>query len=143
MSTPQELDNIIALTKVKRIPVLGTICAGNGITIQPEQIGEMTIDNSIDANFALKVKGDSMQDAEIYDGDLVYIKKDVSFEDGTIYAVGDLTLNEAVIRQVYLDNGKYLLVPANKAYKPAVIDPFEIFMIGKVVGVYRELQGGK
>lgn len=63
------------------------------------------------------------------------------FEDGLIYAVGMKPENEALIRRVYRQDGsRVMLVPCNSKYSPIVLDDGEVFLIGKAVGVYREIE---
>ena len=132
--------NVKKVNRVKTLPILGTICAGNGIVMSENFQGEVTVDKSIDADFALKVKGESMKGAEIYEDDLVYIKKDAPFRQGLIYAVAFYAEEEAVLRRVYVEDNRYLLLPENSEFTPRTADFTELFMIGKVTGVYRELQ---
>ena len=74
------------------VPVLGTICAGDGIVANEHFVGQFFIDSSVHADYALKVKGDSMIDAEIYDGDMAFIKKEFDLPDNlepvNILAIG-------------------------------------------------------
>lgn len=119
------------------LPVLGTICAGDGILCEENFEGYFFVDNTIRANYCLHVHGDSMMDAEIYDEDIVFIRKDFEYEDGKIYAVVFGAQQDAVLRKIYRDGGKVILTPCNSSYKPLVMDPDDIFIIGECVGVYR------
>ena len=123
-----------------RVPILGTICAGDGIVIDQSYQGSIITDKRIDADYALFVKGDSMKGAGIYDGNLVYIKKFSDYEDGLIYAVGIRGEEEAVIRRVYRqDDSSALLVPCNEDFSPRLLGQDRFFLIGKVIGVYRKI----
>lgn len=119
------------------LPILGTICAGDGILCEENFEGYFFVDNTIRANYCLHVHGDSMMDAEIYDEDIVFIRKDYEYEDGKIYAVVYGAQQDAVLRKIYRDGGKVILTPCNSSYKPLVMDPDDIFIIGECVGVYR------
>lgn len=81
-----------------------------------------------------------MIDAEIYDEDIVFIRKDYDFKDGKIYAVVFGAQQDAVLRKIYRDGGKVILMPCNNSYKPLVMDPDDIFIIGECVGMYRPMK---
>ena len=122
------------------LPVLGTICAGDGILCEENFEGYFFVDNTIRANYCLHVHGDSMMDAEIYDEDIVFIRKDFEYEDGKIYAVVYGAQQDAVLRKIYRDGGKVILTPCNSSYKPLVMDPDDIFIIGECIGMYRPVK---
>ena len=122
------------------LPILGTICAGDGILCEENFDGFFFVDNSIRASYCLHVHGDSMIDAEIYDEDIVFIRKDYDFKDGKIYAVVFGAQQDAVLRKIYRDGGKVILMPCNNSYKPLVMDPDDIFIIGECVGMYRPIK---
>ena len=122
------------------LPVLGTICAGDGILCEENFEGYFFVDNTIRANYCLHVHGDSMMDAEIYDEDIVFIRKDYEYEDGKIYAVVYGAQQDAVLRKIYRDGSKVILTPCNSSYKPLVMDPDDIFIIGECVGMYRPMK---
>ncbi|MFQ9176560.1 MAG: LexA family protein [Christensenellaceae bacterium] len=94
------------------------------------------------ADFVLRCQGDSMIDANIFDGDYVYIHRQPDVENGTIAAVaidGRITLKR-VIRQ----QGCVLLQPCNNRYAAALYTPDncdDIHIVGKAVGVYSDLDG--
>jgi len=119
------------------LPILGTICAGNGILCEESFEGYFFVDNTIRANYCLHVKGDSMVDAEIYDGDIVFIRKEYDYEDGKIYAVVVGAECNAVLKKLYRDNDKIILQPCNSNYKPVIVNPDDVFIVGECVGVYR------
>ena len=119
------------------LPILGTICAGDGVICDESFEGMFFVDNTIRANYCLHVHGDSMIDAEIYDGDIVFILKDYIYEDGKIYAVVIKDENEAVLKRLYLENDKLILSPCNSDYRPVFADPEDVFIVGECVGVYR------
>lgn len=135
----EALPTEVITPSARRIPILGTICAGTGIPMTETYNGDIIIDRSIRADYALKVKGDSMQDADIRNGDLVYIRKDYEWEDGAVYAVGIRGEDEAVVRRIFLQDGNYILTPANPKYRPKILDIAEGFIIGRVIGHYREV----
>ena len=118
----------------KRVQVLGDIACGEPIYAQ-EQYGDF-IDCGVDADFALTCKGDSMQDARINDGDLVFIKKQEVVENGAIAAV--IIDNEATLKRVfyYPETEKLVLQAANPKYEPFVYIGAElenVRILGKAV----------
>ena len=121
------------------IPILGEISAGQPLLAEENFIGEVTYikENKNDSLFALKVNGDSMIDAGLFDNDLVIIDKDIQPNDGDI---GAFLLNDIDATVKYLDtisNVKYL-IPANKNYKNIKVDE-NIKSIGKVISLIRDM----
>lgn len=122
-----------------RIPIIGNICAGDGFTVIEEKIGYFTIDNSIKADFALVVKGDSMIDIDINDGDIVLIKKVYDYFDGKIYAIRLIDEDEATIKKCFFEEDKVIMQPCNPEYKPMIADGENVAVVGECVGVYHAL----
>lgn len=92
-------DNITPLPETELIPLVGTIACGTP-TLAEENIEEfIKVDKSIKATFALQCKGDSMINARIFDGDIVYIRQQDDIENGEIAAV--LIGEEATLKKVY------------------------------------------
>ena len=101
------------------IPVIGTVAAGTPILAQENIEGYLPWggDNSC---FALQVKGDSMIDARIYDGDVVFIRRQDDVDDGAIAAV--MIDDEATLKRVYrLADGRIELRAANARYAPIIL----------------------
>lgn len=109
--------NIIDLPQTNKIPILGTIACGTPVLAEQNFQGftEAPVKN---ADFALICKGESMINAGIHDGDIVYIKKVSEVENGKIAAV--LIDNEATLKRVYRFPDRLLLQPANPAYPDQV-----------------------
>ncbi len=84
--------------------------------------------------FALKVKGDSMIDEGIHDGDIAIIKKQNTAQNGDIVAA--LIEDEATLKIFKKAGGKINLIPANSAYRPIVVDAVEV--LGRLAGVFRK-----
>lgn len=122
-----------------RIPIIGNICAGDGFTVIEEKIGYFAVDNSIKADFALVVKGDSMIDIDINDGDVVLIKKVYDYFDGKIYAIRLVNENEATIKKCFFEEDKVIMQPCNPEYKPIIADGENVAVVGECVGVYHAL----
>ena len=121
------------------IPILGTICAGNGVWCEDNFEGYFYIDKSIKADMCLEVKGDSMIDANIFDGDIAFIKKTYDYQNGKIYAVVINDENSAVLKKVHWSNGSIILNPCNSEadYEPIATTEDNVTMVGECVGVYR------
>lgn len=122
-----------------KIPLVGTVTAGIPITA----IGEITDYISFQPArhysnplFALKVRGESMINAAILDGDMVVIEQTPYAENGDIVCA--LVDNEsATIKTFYKEDGHYRLQPENDTMDPIIVD--EVSILGKVVGVVRYL----
>ena len=127
--------NVTPLPKMKKFPLIGSIACGTPILAQ-ENIEDMVeMPEDIQADFVLRCKGDSMTGARIYDGDLVFIRKQPMVENGEIAAV--LIDEEATLKRVYYEEGKQLtLVAENPSYRPLVYTGErlnEVRIIGKAV----------
>lgn len=118
------------------IPILGTICAGDGIHAEQDNQGKFFVDSSIHADYCLRVHGDSMMDAHIYDGDIAFLEKDYEFEDGKIYGVVYGADDSATLKKVFRADGKFILQPCSPNYKAIIEDPDNVFIVGEMVGVY-------
>lgn len=134
----EKIKGITLFNRARQIPIVGTIACGTPIFADENLEGYFIADSSIRADFALKCKGDSMIDAEIYDGDTVFLKKTPDVENGKIAAV--LIDNEATLKKVIKTNDVIILQPCNSnsnLYKPILLDGKEDTMIlGEMVGVY-------
>lgn len=110
--------NLMPMPKMRKIPLLGAIACGAPI-LADEHIEEyIDIPKHIRADFALTCKGDSMINARIFDGDIVYILQQDSVDNGEIAAV--LIDNEATLKRVKLYDDHISLEPENPMYKPLV-----------------------
>lgn len=118
------------------LPIIGTVCAGDGVYCEDDFLGDFDLASHIDADFALKVTGDSMIGAHIYDGDYAFIKKDDYFADGDIYAVEMLLTSEASLKKIYVNDNSVILTPCNADYPPVATTLDQIRIIGRCVGVY-------
>ena len=120
----------------RQIPILGTICAGNGIHCEENFEGYFLVDRSIKADYCLRVKGDSMVDAGIYDGDVAFIRKDFDFIDGEIYAVCYGVEESASLNKLYKAADKIMLQPCNSDYAAAFVDVDDVVIVGECIGTY-------
>ncbi len=130
----QELLGLESLPQTRQVPILGTIACGAPILAQEHIDGYTQVPTDIHADFALICKGDSMINARIFDGDLVYIRQQEQVENGEIAAV--LIDGEATLKRVrHLDRG-ISLEPENPLYRPLVLweeDMNSVRILGKAV----------
>lgn len=131
----QKYDNIKPI-KLKRFPLLGEIACGEPIWADEDKESFVMADMDINADFCLTAKGDSMINARIYDGDVVFIKEMPMVNNGDIAAV--IIDNEATLKKVYYypEKGKLVLYPENPQYEPFVYIGEElnyIRILGKAV----------
>lgn len=127
-------DNIIPLPKTKAVPLLGTIACGKPILAVENVSCYVRIDEEVKVDFALECKGDSMINARIFDGDVVYIREQPDVENGEIAAV--LIGEEATLKKVYKYPSKIVLCPENPLYDDIVYSEEkmnEVRILGKAV----------
>ena len=130
------LPSNIILPAAHKLPILGTICAGNGIYCEENFEGYFLVDRSIKADYCLRVKGDSMIDANIYDGDVAFLRKDFDFIDGEIYAVCYGAEESASLKKLYKVDNKMMLQPCNSDYTSVFIDVDDVVIVGECIGTY-------
>ena len=126
--------NVIPLPEMRKIPLLGPIACGAPILAEEHIEDYVDIPKNIHADFALTCKGDSMINARIFDGDIVYIRQQPSVENGEIAAV--LIDGEATLKRVRLFDDHISLEPENPMYKPLVYWGDEmntVHILGKAV----------
>lgn len=127
-------DNIIPMPNTYRVPLIGTIACGQPILAVEEADETVEVPEYIHADFALRCKGDSMINARIFDGDIVYIKKQPQVENGEIAAV--LIGDEATLKRVRLFEDHISLEAENPMYKPIVLwgnDMNTVEILGKAI----------
>lgn len=127
-------DNIIPLPQMKKVPLLGTIACGEPILATENIEALINADENLNADFALRCKGDSMINARIFDGDIVYIREQPDVEDGEIAAV--LIGEEATLKRVYKYPSKVVLRPENPLYDDMIYskeEMNEVRILGKAV----------
>lgn len=127
---------------VVEIPVVGRVAAGQPVLAEQNIEGTVSVDQSLIGRhrevFALKVRGDSMIDAGIQEGDVLFVRKQLHAErnDIAVVLIGD----EATVKYYQPESDFIRLVPANKAYAPIIIrkeDFRPTQILGVVVGLYR------
>jgi repressor LexA len=127
----------------REVPIVGDIAAGLPLYAQQEWGGSIVIDSTLYRGpnlFALRVKGDSMKDAAILDGDLVICEPRQFAEDGEI-VVALINQEEATVKRFFRRKSHIELRPENPAYKPVRYDFSEILIQGKVIGIQRGPEG--
>ncbi len=115
------------------LPLLGSVAAGVP-TLADEQVEEY-IETPFEGDFVLRVKGDSMMNASILDGDLVVVKQQETAKNGEIVVAR--IEDEATVKRFFREKGHIRLQPENDAFAPIISD--DVHVLGKVVGVLRKL----
>lgn len=126
--------NIIPMPEMRKIPLLGTIACGDPILAVENIEDNVDIPEHIHADFALRCTGDSMINARIFDGDIVYIRQQDTVNNGEIAAV--LIDDEATLKRVVLYPDHISLEPENPNYRPRVFWDEEmnnVRILGKAV----------
>jgi repressor LexA len=124
---------------VRVLPLVGQIAAGTPILAEQnveDEIGVPELLTASGENFILRVRGDSMIDDGILDGDYVVIRRQQDATDGEIVAAL-VDGGEATVKRLYRESGRVRLQPANPALRPTYPDDVEV--LGKVVGVFRRV----
>ncbi|MFL0249815.1 transcriptional repressor LexA [Clostridium neuense] len=128
----------IAKKEMVDIPIIGKVQAGQPILAVENIEDYFTIPlNFVRGNndlFILKISGESMIEAGIYDGDLAIIEKVNSAENGEIVVA--LIENEATIKRFYKEDGRIRLQPENHTMEPIIVNDCKI--VGKLTGIYRK-----
>ncbi|WP_078554516.1 transcriptional repressor LexA [Bacillus alkalicellulosilyticus] len=130
---------IIAEGRTSYAPVIGKVTAGNPITAienveeyipLPEHLG--TSENV----FVLVIQGDSMIEAGIYDGDMVYVRQQATANNGDII-VAMTEENEATVKRFFKEKDYFRLQPENSSMEPIILR--NVSVLGKVIGVFRTI----
>jgi repressor LexA len=126
----------------RRVPILGRIAAGSPILAVENREGDVPIAGSALPNggediFALKVRGDSMIDAHICDGDLVLVRRQPTAQPNDIVAA--MVDGDATVKRFTRDGQRIVLKPEHPTLSPIVVDPRErdFQILGKVIGLLR------
>lgn len=119
--------------RVEPIPLVGAVAAG--APVLAEEHVEEWVHTPFAADYLLTVRGDSMIDAGIFEGDLVAVRVDPSPDEGQIVVA--LIGEEATVKRLRRSSGRVELHPENDSYEPIV--PDEVSILGRVVGVLRSL----
>jgi len=120
--------------RVRRVPILGSVAAGNPILALEEHHDYIEVDGNIRVDFCLRVRGDSMIDARIQDGDLVFVRQQPVVDNGDIAVV--LIDDEVTLKRFYKTREGVILKPENSKYPPLYLseaDFKEVRILGKAV----------
>jgi repressor LexA len=132
-ATPEPAD-------VARLPLIGEIAAGGPLLAEQNIEEYVPMPASTRGDFLLRVKGESMIDAGILDGDLVIVQRAQDARNGEIVvalAGDDESADEATVKTFYREDGRVRLQPENATMEPIYARHVQI--LGRVVGVFREL----
>ncbi len=125
--------------RMRKVPIVGAIAAGLPLYAQQQWAGYLRVDPSLFTSvhlFALKVDGDSMENAGILHGDFVICEPRQYAENGEI-VVALIQHEEATVKRFYLQTNGIELRPENPAYQPMRYDFGEVLIQGRVVGLIR------
>ncbi|MBF0429886.1 MAG: transcriptional repressor LexA [Fibrobacteria bacterium] len=129
-------------SNIVEIPILGRVAAGTPLLAVENLEGTVVVDKDFIMNqsnvLALRVKGESMKDAGIFNGDLIFARHQADAEKGQIVVaiIGD----EATVKYFFPENGRVRLEPANSAFGPIIIEQNtpDFHIAGRVIGVMRK-----
>lgn len=126
---------------MKKLPLLGEIACGEPIFCNEDRESYVVAGTDMDADFCLKAHGDSMVNARIMDGDIVFIREQPTVGNGEIAAV--VIEDEATLKRVYYDGKTFSLISENPAYPPIVITGEEldhIKILGKAIAFQSDVK---
>lgn len=128
---------------IAAIPFLGRVAAGAPVLSPENREGEAMVDLSLFSLrssrnlFALKVRGESMVDAHIMDGDTLVVRAQATAQNGDIVVV--LAEGEATVKRFFVEKNRIRLQPENSSMKPMYFERGEFRILGKAVGVLRRI----
>jgi repressor LexA len=128
---------------VHKLPLIGQVAAGGPLLAEDNIEDYLAVPEPLSKGgeeFLLRVKGDSMINAGILDGDIVVVQREQAAENGDIVvalAGEDETANEATVKRFFRESGRIRLQPENDALEPIYAEHVQI--LGKVIGVFRQL----
>ena len=129
-----------AVAQLPKLPLLGQIAAGGPLLAEQNVEDEIAVPETLRGDFVLRVKGDSMIEAGILDGDLVVVRRAQDAKNGDIVvalAGDDESADEATVKRFFRENGRVRLQPENDALEPIYAAHVEV--LGRVTGVFRSL----
>src|SRR5689334_10762856 len=128
------------VAELPKLPLLGQIAAGGPLLAEQNVEDEIAVPESLRGDFLLRVKGESMIDAGILDGDIVVVRRTQDARNGEIVvalAGDDESADEATVKTFYREKGRIRLQPENSALEPIYAEHVQI--LGVVTGVFRSL----
>ena len=134
-----------------QVPIIGQIAAGEPIPVPTPDPWDVTASSETlevtedltqgrEGVYALKVKGSSMMDALINDGDIVLMQYVEVVENGQMAAIWLKAENEATLKKFYAEAGRIRLQPANSQMQPLYVEPDNVEIQGRVIAVIRQLE---
>jgi repressor LexA len=129
-----------ASVALPKLPLLGQIAAGGPLLADQNVEDEIAVPETLRGDFLLRVRGDSMIEAGILDGDIVVVRRTQDARNGEIVvalAGDDETADEATVKTFYREKGRIRLQPENAALEPIYAEHVQI--LGTVTGVFRQL----
>jgi repressor LexA len=123
-----------------KLPLLGQIAAGGPLLAEQDIEDHLAVPETLHGDFLLRVKGDSMINAGILDGDIVVVQRAQDARNGEIVvalAGDDESADEATVKRFFRESGRIRLQPENDALEP--IYPAHVQILGRVTGVFRSL----
>lgn len=139
-----ELEGLPGDGRMVSVPVLGAVAAGAPILAEERAEDTVQVDSFLLGGhkkvFALRIKGDSMIGDGIFDGDYIFVKKQLTAHDGEIVVA--MIENEATVKRIYREGDRIRLQPSNPRLEPIYVhrDQFrETQILGVVIGVYRKM----
>ena len=129
----------VAASAAMELPLMGRIAAGRPVEAlqNPETISFADFTRSSKEVFVLQVKGDSMQDEAILDGDYILVEKTSVVRNGEI-AVALVDGVESTLKRIYKEGDKVRLQPSNAAMQPVIVSAAAVQVQGRVIGVLRK-----
>jgi repressor LexA len=125
---------------LEKLPLVGQIAAGGPLLAEQNVEDHVAVPETLRGDFVLRVKGDSMINAGILDGDLVVVQRAQEARNGEIVvalAGDDESADEATVKRFFRENGRVRLQPENDALEPIYAQHVQI--LGRVTGVFRSL----
>ncbi len=126
---------------VRPVPLVGQVAAGVGVLAEENVEEHVPLPKDLTGSgtlFMLRVRGDSMINDGIFDGDLVVVRQQPDAENGDVVVAG-ISDGEATVKRFSRRRGKVVLTPANDDLQPMVLSPDAVTIFGKVVTVLRRL----
>jgi repressor LexA len=129
---------VTTMRGVRELPVLGAVAAGTPMLAEENIEGTIPLPTEVvreDSTFVLRVKGDSMIDAGIFDGDFVVVRQQPTAENGDIVVA--LLEDEATVKRFFREPDRIRLQPENDSMEPIYVR--DVTILGKVVAVFRRM----
>lgn len=138
---PRALEVTRELRPLQPLPLVGRVAAGAPILAEENIEDQVDVPGFLrrdDGDFVLRVRGDSMIDAGIFDADLIVVHPQVQTADGEIVVVR-VGEDEATTKRIYRDGASVRLESENDNYAPIIVHADDVQLVGRVVGVLRQL----